>query len=67
MLDFLNSFMSNPILVATLGLFQLLGGEDELWRDDDKSTPLKRNYTRRIAFSDERGLPLSSILGSQKL
>lgn len=67
MLDFLNSFMSNPILVATLGLFQLLGGEDELGRDDDESIPLKRNYTRRIAFSDERGLPLSSILGSQKL
>ena len=62
-LDFMNTFMNNPILTTTLFL---MGGEDEMGRDDDERTLSNRRNVRRIAFSDERGLPLSSILGSRQ-
>jgi hypothetical protein len=62
-LDFMNTFMNNPILTTTLFL---MGGEDKMGRDDDERTLSNRRNVRRIAFSDERGLPLSSILGSRQ-
>jgi len=61
-LDFMSTFMNNPILMTTL---LLMGGDDKMGRDDDDRILSNRRNVRRIAFSDERGLPLSSILGSR--